>query len=152
MPAESFSRQIEVAASPEVVWQTFTDVERIAGWVTVVGDVVEIDPLVKYSALLQDRLGPFAVKADLDVRVTSLDEGQSISFVAEGEDRQVSSRITIEAAMRLSNRDDGGTRVEVDGRYDVMGKVATLSSSTIRSKANKILDQFFSATERELGQ
>lgn len=152
MPAESFSRQVEVGASPEVVWQTFTDVERIAGWVTVVGDVIEIEPLAKYSAILQDRLGPFSVKADLDVTVTSLDEGSRIAFMAEGEDRQVSSRITIEAAMQLSDRDGGGTRVVVDGRYDVMGRVATLSSSTIRSKANKILDQFFDATERELGQ
>jgi carbon monoxide dehydrogenase subunit G len=152
MPADSFSRQVEVAAPPEVVWQTLTDVARVAGWVAVVGDVVEIDPLARYSALLQDRLGPFAVKADLDVVVTSLDEGSRITFVAEGEDRQVSSRITIEAAMQLSEREGGGTHVAVSGRYDVMGKVATLSSSTIRSKANKILDQFFRATERELGQ
>jgi carbon monoxide dehydrogenase subunit G len=150
MPEESFERSLDVSASPESVWETLTDVHRVASWVSVVGSVEEIEHLARYSAVLADRLGPFALKADLDVSVTGLDPGRSISFLAQGEDRQVSSRIKIDAAMQLEPG-ERSTGIHVKGSYEVAGRVASLGGSTIRSKATKILDQFFAAAERELG-
>jgi carbon monoxide dehydrogenase subunit G len=150
MPRESFERRLGVAASPEQTWATITDVDKVASWVSVVGAVETLELLSRYSAVLADRLGPFSLKADLDVVVTSIDAGRSISFRAEGEDRQVASRIQVEATMALTP-DGSGTDVSVSGFYEVGGRVAALGSSTVRSKAGKILDEFFSAAERELG-
>ena len=150
MPRESFERRLEVAASPEETWSTITDVDRVASWVSVVGAVDTLELLARYSAVLADRLGPFSLKADLDVVVTDIDMGRSISFRAEGEDRQVASRIQVEATMELAPAGPG-TDVSVSGFYEVGGRVAALGSSTVRSKAGKILDEFFSAAERELG-
>lgn len=149
MAIESFERELVVSAPPGRIWETVTDVNRVASWVSVVGAVSEIEHLARYSAVLTDRLGPFALKADLDVEVTELDEGRSISFRAEGEDRQVSSRIQVAASMRIDPTDTG-TTVAVSGTYEIGGRVAALGASTVRSKAAKILDEFFSAAEREL--
>ena len=149
MAIESFTRHLVVSAPPGRTWATVTDVEQVASWVSVVGTVTEVEHLARYSAVLADRLGPFSLKADLDVRVTELNEGQSISFRAEGEDRQVSSRIQIDASMQLEPSDEG-TAVSVSGTYEIGGRVAALGASTVRAKAAKILDEFFSAAEREL--
>ena len=150
MPTVSFERHLDVSASPDQTWSTVTDVHKVASWVSVVGSVEEIERLSRYTALLADRLGPFSLSADLDVQVTDVDEGKFISFRAEGEDRQVSSRIQIAASMTLEPSDTG-TSVAVSGTYEVGGRVAALGASTIRSKAAKILDEFFGAAERELG-
>ncbi len=150
MPRETFERRLAVAATPDETWTTVTDVDRVASWVSVVGAVETLEPLARYTAVLADRLGPFSLKADLEVAVTDIDAGRSISFRAEGEDRQVSSRIQIAASMELTPTGQG-TDVAVSGFYEIGGRVAALGSSTVRSKASKILDEFFSAAERELG-
>jgi uncharacterized protein len=147
MPSVPFQRTIVVAAEQQSVWQTLTDVQRVAGWVTVVGEVTEIAHLETYETVLADRLGPFKLAADLVARVTELDEPSSITVSADGEDRQVSSRIKIDVTLALT-AEPGGTSIAVNGQYEVTGKVATLGASMIRSKGDKILDEFFTAAEK----
>lgn len=149
MPSVSFRRAVTVGTTPGGVWEAVTDVRRVASWVSVVDSVVEHASLERYGAVLTDQLGPFRLSADLDVEVTSITEGHSIRFLAQGEDRQVASRIRIEAGLELQAATDG-TTVEVDGTYEVTGRVASLGGSMIRSKGDKILDQFFAALEAEL--
>lgn len=150
MPSVSFERTVTVSTEPATVWEVVTDVSRVAGWVSVVGSVVEVEALRRYTSVLTDQLGPFRLSADLEVGVTSLADGESIRFLAEGEDRQVASRIRIEAGLTLRPEGDL-TAVDVDGTYEVTGRVASLGGSMIRSKGDKILDQFFAALEAELG-
>jgi uncharacterized protein len=149
MPSVEFSRDILVPAAPTSVWETVTDVHKVASWVSVVGAVEEIERLARYSAVLADRLGPFKLSADLDVEVTEIDEGRSIAFVADGEDRQVASRIRIAAALKVVPTATGSS-VDVAGMYEVTGRVASLGASMIRSKGDKILEEFFAAIAREL--
>jgi carbon monoxide dehydrogenase subunit G len=39
----------------------------------------------------------------------------------------------------------------VKGQYEVTGRVATLGASMIRTKGEKMLEEFFTAASRELG-
>lgn len=149
MPSVDFSRTLTVPATPETAWATVTDVDRVAGWVTVVGSVVELEPLSRYSAVLADRLGPFKLSANLAVSVTHLDPPRSIAFLADGEDRQVASRIKIEAQLSISPLTEG-CEIDVAGNYEVTGRVANLGSSMIRAKGEKILDEFFAKIESEV--
>lgn len=149
MPSVDFTRSVSVSASPATIWQTVTDVSQVASWVAVVGSVEEHERLAHYSAVLADQLGPFRLSADLKVLVTNVEEPEVIAFAADGEDRQVASRIKINAEMRIAPGDTG-TVVDVTGTYEVTGRVASLGSSMIRSKGEKILDQFFAALEAEL--
>lgn len=149
MPSVDFARRLPVASDPSRVWDALTDVERLAAWITVVGDVREVSRLDSYTAVLADRLGPFRLSADLDINVVDVEEGSSIRFVAEGEDRQVASRITIDGQLSLTT-EGSMTVIDVSGRYEVTGRVATLGASMIRSKGETILDQFVEAVEREL--
>ena len=149
MPTASFSRTLDVAATPEDCWKTLTNVPTLVRWVSVLSDAHEDEHLSHYTAVLMDRLGMFRLKAVLDINVTDVEEFRSIRVSAEGEDRQVASRITVDAVLRLEPLQEG-TKIDVDGTYEVAGRVATMGASTIRKKADRILAEFFTSAEREL--
>lgn len=148
MPSAEFEQSLEVRQSPAECWDVLIDVERIAGWVSVVGEVKELEQLKSYEAVLVDQFGPFKLKADLDIQVTDLDEGTSIAFRAKGEDRQVSTSIIVDGALALAGT-DSGTTIHVKGKWNVIGTVATMGSGTIRKKADHIMEEFFTAAEAE---
>jgi carbon monoxide dehydrogenase subunit G len=149
MPSARFSRTLDVASPPARCWSVLTDVVKVGGWVTVVGEVREIERLKRYQAVLRDQLGPFKLLADVDVDVTDLEEERSIHFKGSGSDRQVGTTINVFARMQLEPT-ASGTTITIDGNYSVLGSVATMGSSTIRKKADSILEEFFAAASQEL--
>lgn len=145
---QDISRSVVVASPRARVWSTLLDVQRVASWLSIVGHVREVEPLQRYAAVLEDRIGPFALRADLAVTVAAAEPRLRVE--AQGEDRQVASRIT--AAVEISVADEGErTRVDVGGGYDITGKIATLGAGAIRKKGEKVLDDFVAALTRELG-
>jgi carbon monoxide dehydrogenase subunit G len=146
----TFNRDIAVSAAPEECWGVLTDVLKLVDWVTILDAATEITHLEKYTAVLMDRMGPFKLRADLDITVSEVEQGQHIRVHAEGEDRQVASRIVVDAVLILSTVGDA-TVIAVDGMYEVSGRVATMGAGMIRQKATKILDEFFGRIEAELG-
>lgn len=147
MPSASFERSIQVGVPADVCWPVLIDVDRVAGWVSVVSGVTELEHLSSYEAVLSDRFGMFNLKADLSAKVVELEEGHRIRFHAEGRDRQVNTYISVEAELRLDPV-EGGTLIHVSGEYKVLGTVATMGAGTIQKKADKILEEFFSAAEQ----
>lgn len=149
MAAEDFAESFSVARSDAECWDILVDVARISTWVSVVGEVTEHEHLARYTTVLEDRMGPFKLRADLEIAVTSLTEHASITIRADGEDRQIGSRITVDATLSLEPT-GSGCNVNIDGRYEVTGRVATMGASTIRQKADKILQEFLEAAKRDL--
>ena len=146
---QEFAKTIHLAATHDAVWGAVNDVLRVASWVPIVREVRDVDPPRRYAALLEDHLGPFAMRADLDLTVER-EGARRMSVRAAGEDRQVASRImaTIELVVEP---DDTGTSLGVTGRYEVTGRVATLGAAAIRKKGDRILQEFFDNASKELG-
>ena len=147
---QEFARTIRLTAAPATVWDAMNDVRRVASWLSIVRDVKDIDPPRRYSALLEDRLGPFAMRADLEVTVEADPERRWMHVAAAGEDRQVASRISATIELSLEPR-EAGTGLTVSGRYEITGRIATLGSGPIRKKGDKVLEQFFAKLGSELG-
>jgi carbon monoxide dehydrogenase subunit G len=146
---QEFAKTIRLDASPEAVWAAVLDVHRVASWLSIVREVRDVDPPRRYAALLEDRLGPFAMRADLDLTVET-SEPRRLKVNAAGEDRQVASRIA--ATIDLAVEPDGSrTSLKVTGKYEVTGRVATLGAGAIRKKGDKILAEFFNSASKELG-
>ena len=142
MPSQDFRRHVVINLSRPQAWEILSDVQTVAGWVGLIGQVEEISPLSRYRAELSDRVGPFRLRADLEVDIKQVEEGSMVVLEAEGEDRQVRSRIKVNLTMRLSEAGENHAGVEIEGRYEVTGRVATLGASLIRHKADAILDHF----------
>jgi carbon monoxide dehydrogenase subunit G len=151
MAADKFARTLTVTTDPARAWEVLTDVDRLAGWVTIVHDVQEIARLEKYAAVLQDRVGPFKMRADLDITADVPEPGRRIDIRASGRDRGMDTRIAVSATMVLSDGSDGGTSIEISGDYQVTGKAAGMGAGVIRKKADGIINDFFSSAARELG-
>lgn len=150
MPSVHFERAIAVPADAGACWQVLTDLPTLVSWLTIVDQAKELEPLRHYTAVLADHVGMFTLRADLDITLSDVLEGKQVRVTAKGEDRQVSSRIGVDAYLRLSG-DDSGCTVAVDGTYEVSGKVATMGAGTIRKKADKVMNEFFTAAETALG-
>lgn len=149
MASERIERTVSVALSPAEAWDRLTEVERVASWVPVLHEVTERTPLSRYDAVLADRVGPFTLRADLAIDVTRAERPHALAFRAQGEDRQVRSRIAVDAALHLDATTTGAD-LRMEGTYEVTGRVATLGAATIKSKARKIVDEFCARAEREL--
>jgi uncharacterized protein len=151
MATQNFDRELTVTTSPEQTWAVLTDVGRLASWVGIVHEVVELSRLEKYSAVLLDRVGPFKLKADLEINVNVVREGAEVEVEASGRDRAVDSRIAVRAQLHLTAAASGGSTIRTEGRYEVTGRVASMGSGVIQKKADRILADFFSQAARELG-
>ena len=151
MSTGTIERTIDVALDPPGVWARMTDVGEVASWLPILEQVTERQPMARYDAVLQDRVGPFRLRADLAIEVTEATEPTRLAIQAAGEDRQVRSRIAVDASLALSPADvGGGTRLHLVGKYEVTGRVATLGAATINSKARKLVDEFCTRAEAEL--
>lgn len=150
MARETFRREFAVAASPTTTWATVTDTDRLVGWISVLEDAQTLASLDRYTAVLADKIGMFSLRADLAITVTDHEPAKRLHATAEGEDRQMGSRIAVEVSMRL-DPDGDGTALLVEGAYEVTGRVATLGKSTIHRKADKVLAEFFDHLAQELG-
>lgn len=149
MATQDFAREFVVPATPEATWSVVTDVDRLVGWISVLEQAETLEELARYQATLNDRIGMFALRADLDIVVKEKELARRIVAHAQGEDRQIGSEIRVQLELRLEPQ-DGGTQLAIAGTYEVTGRVATLGSSTIRRKADKILEEFFSNLSEEL--
>lgn len=149
MASGSFERAFRSTRPATECWAVLTDVDRIAGWVDIVRDVTVHEHLKSYAATLEDRIGPFRLRADLDISVAEAVENKRIAFEAAGQDRQVGSRLSVRAAMSLEQSSDG-TLVRFDGTYAVEGRVATVGGPMIHRKADALLAKFLARAEDEL--
>lgn len=147
---QDFARTIVLPASSEDVWAALNDVRRVASWLSIVRDVKDVDPPRRYSAVLEDRLGPFAMRADLEVHVDADPVARRMRVAASGEDRQVASRIAATVDLAVESG-DAGTAVSVSGRYEITGRIATLGSGPIRKKGDKVLEEFCTNLGNALG-
>jgi carbon monoxide dehydrogenase subunit G len=145
---QDIARSALVASPRAQVWSALLDFQRVASWLSIVGEVREVERGRRYGAVLEDRVGPFALRADLAVSVTA-DEPR-LRVEASGEDRQVASRITAVVDLSLGD-EDGGTRVSIGGGYDITGRIATLGAGAIRKKGDHVLDEFVERLTTALG-
>jgi uncharacterized protein len=145
----TFDRTVEVTGAAKSIWELITDVPRLVSWIGVVHNAREIEPLEKYSAVIADKVGMFKLNADLNIRFTDVRVSELIIARAEGRDRQLGSRITINGEVQL-DPGPSTTTVRVSGSYGITGNAATLGSSAIKRKGDKVLEEFFGNLESDL--
>jgi uncharacterized protein len=146
---QEFHETFQLDASPAAVWAVVSDIPTVLSWISIVEAVEELAPGERFGVVLADKLGPFKLRADLNVVVGEREAGKSIRARGDGEDRQIGSRLVIEVALVLEER-DASTQLDVSGSYEVTGRPASLGAGAIRKKAANILAEFFASAERRL--
>jgi carbon monoxide dehydrogenase subunit G len=145
---QEFSESLIVEASPDAVWRTVSDIPTVLSWISIVESAEDV-ATGRYKVVLADKLGPFKLRADIDVHVTERVEREKIRARGDGEDRQIGSRLIVEVELDVAPQ-DGGTKLDVSGSYEVTGRPAALGAGSIRKKASTILAEFFAAAQRDV--
>lgn len=151
MALEKFSRTVDVSASANQAWRVLTDVEELATWVGIIHSVTELQWLKSYTAVLEDRVGPFSLRADLSISVDVISEGSAIHVEASGQDRAINSKIDVLGDLRLAGLPAGGSQLTVSGSYQVTGRATSMGAGIVRRKGDLAIEQFFSSAVRVLG-
>ena len=150
MHQEFHGQMLQLPAGVDPVWAVVSDIPTVLSWISIV-ESVEESAAGGYRVVLADKLGPFKLRADVDVEVADRVEGKLIRARGDGEDRQIGSRLIIEVALALEAQEQG-THVDVSGSYEVTGRPASLwRAGSIRKKAAAILNEFFASAERSVG-
>ena len=145
---EAVDREFVVEAARDEVWPRLLEVEAVASWLPIMHSVTEVSSGrsgidgSSFQAAFEDKVGPFSLRADLHIEVAGVRDDEEVSIRARGEDRQIRSRIMIDAACLLTDDGPDRTRVRLSGSYEITGRVATLGAGIIRSKASKLIDTF----------
>jgi carbon monoxide dehydrogenase subunit G len=110
---QEFHETLTVAQPPGAVWAVVSRIPTVLSWISIVEQVEETAP-DRYRVVLADRLGPFKLRADLEVGVTERVEPRSIRAHGDGEDRQIGSRLIVDVALELAELAEGrGEQLEL---------------------------------------
>ena len=151
MALEKFERTVDLGSDIERCWSVLTDVEELVSWVEILHSAREIERLTSYTAVLESKVGPFNLRADLAIAVEVIEEGTTVDVTASGRDRAINSQIDIGGRMSLVPRPEGGTTLSVSGKYQVTGRATSLGAGIVRKKGDNAVTEFVSGAERVLG-
>jgi carbon monoxide dehydrogenase subunit G/iron-sulfur cluster repair protein YtfE (RIC family) len=118
----STSAAVEVAASPDEVWELVSDLSRYAEWVHGTLEVVDADPVAIVGARYTERnrvLGPISARSEWRIEVLDRMRGEQ-RHVTEGVPGVRDFAVTVRIAPAAS-----GTRVELQLSGDVRAGIAT---------------------------
>ena len=142
MAKGSIASVIELNRGVADVFREMQDVQLVSSFLPLLSELKEIEPLKSYEAVLEDRVGPFKLRADLSIEITIDNDSLKFSVEARGEDRQVRSAIRISAEMSFATNSENRTVLTISGTHEISGKVATLGASVIKGKATKLIHEF----------
>ena len=146
-----FEQRIEVPADAAGVWEFLWDVERLARCLPGCQEAREVEPGERYSVVMEERVGPFRARFEMDVRVVERVAGRLVRLRAEGRDRKLAASTRVELEVTLEEGSGGGTALSTTADIVVMGKIAGLGQSVIKRKAQDVVTRFAQAMAAELG-
>src|ERR1700722_4140284 len=88
----NLTENLDLEASPEEVWKLLRDVPRLAALLPGVESVTGSQQTETYTATVTDRIGPFKISMNLDLRVTESVEPSLLKASIAGADPEGMNR------------------------------------------------------------
>lgn len=137
-----FEEQIRVPVPIEEAWDFLWQAERLAACLPGCTGVQEIEANRKYKAQIEDHVGPFRVRFDLDVLVEESTPCQHIRLTSTGQDRRLGASQKVALDVKLTEVDGNQTVLDIDADVEILGKIATLGQFVVKRKVKDIVSQF----------
>ena len=146
-----FEKQVVINAPKDRVWSFFLDARQLAACIPGCENV-EPTNSGGYAARIVDKIGPFRVSFQLEVRIEEIKDGRFIRAAATGKDQQLASsfRQTLQAEMNELAPDQ--TQVDLTTEINFLGKIASLGHGLIKRKADVAMAQFSQSVKERLEQ
>jgi carbon monoxide dehydrogenase subunit G len=139
------TEELSVDASPDDLWRLLRDTPRLTGLLPGVEGVAPLElteeGVEAYAATLNDKVGPFKITLNLEVRVTETLEPSLLKASIKGSDSTGLNRVTgtLQVALTPAPR---GTRMHFEASIEVLGKLATLGAVPLRRRTTQSFVEF----------
>jgi len=144
-----FENQIAINAPRETVWKFIWDVDRFIACVPGCKEARTVEEGKVYTAVMEEKIGPFRVKFPMKIEVQNSDPPATIRARASGNDSKIGSLMKIELDAKLEEQGPG-TLLSLVVNVEVLGKLAALGHSMIKRKADQVMAEFVEAIRKNL--
>ena len=137
------SEQLTVEASPEEIWKLLRDTPRLAALLPGVESVAPLNEpgIEAYQAKAGDRIGPFKVALNMEIRVTETQEPSCLKASLKGGDSIGLNHLTGSLQIMLATA-SSATHMKFEADIEILGKLATLGAVPIRRRATEKFAEF----------
>lgn len=125
------------------VWKLLRDTPRLTGLLPGVENVAPLqgEGTEAYSATVSEKIGPFKITMNLDVRVTETVEPSLLKASVKGTDSMGLNRMTGSMQVALVPG-PSGTQMRFEASIEILGKLATLGAVPIRRRTTQAFAEF----------
>jgi carbon monoxide dehydrogenase subunit G len=137
------NENLHVEAAPAEVWTLLRDTARLAALLPGVESVTQVENSEgeAYAARASERVGPFKITMNLEVRVTEVKDESMLKASIKGGDSVGLNRVTGSLQIGLAP-EAAGTAMGFEASIEVLGKLATLGAVPIRRRTTESFAQF----------
>ena len=142
----TIAEDLPVDAPIAEVWKLLRDTPQLTG---LLPGVESVRPLPEtgepgaeaYAAKATDRIGPFKVSLNLEVRIVEACEPSLLRAGIKGADAMGLTRVTGTMQISLAAT-SAGTQMHFEASIEVLGKLATLGAVPIRRRTTQSFAEF----------
>lgn len=136
-----FAQDLVLKAPHSRVWSLFQNPERLFALVPGFRETRVVEDGRRYAAEVQESLGPFRVKFQLDIEITEMEEGRSLKARVTGKDT-LGGTLRQDLHVELEEAGAEETRLRMKTDVALMGKLAGLGAGLVNRKAQSLMEEF----------
>lgn len=140
-PRMEIDKTLTLPASPERVWALLLDPQAMAQCVPGMHSVQVVTP-DEYTAEMVTKVSFITARMKLRTRIVERDEPRFLKAEGTGEDNGVASSMKQTTEMYLEALPDGQSQLRLKVTVDVVGRLATFGLSALKTKADRLWDEF----------
>ena len=137
------TEELTLDAPLNEVWKLLRDTRRLTALLPGVESVTSLNEegLEAYGARVSDKVGPFKITMNLEVRITETAEPSLLKAGIKGSDSMGLNRMTGSLQVALSAA-PSGTLMHFEAAIEILGKLATLGAVPIRRRTTQVFTEF----------
>ncbi len=137
------TEELPLDASIEEVWNLLRDTPRLTRLLPGVENVAPLNEegVEAYAASVSEKIGPFKITMNLEVRVTEAIAPIQLKAAIKGADSMALNRITGSMQVAL-NPASSGTQMHFEASIEILGKLATLGAVPTRRRTTQAFAEF----------
>jgi len=128
-------------APPASVWALLLDPNAMGACVPGM-ESIEVVSDDEYVAVMKVKIAFISARFKLKTRIVERDEPRYLRAEGTGEDASVASSLKQSSEMWLQAREGGGTELRMKVKVDVLGRMGTFGLGVMKTKADRMWDEF----------
>lgn len=134
-------KKLTVSASPQQVWNLLLNPQIMAGAVPGMKSIDVISP-TEYVAEMHQKISFISAKFKLKTKIVEQVAPEYMRVEGTGEDASVASSLKQTSEVFLAPLPEGGTELRIKVNVDVLGRLGAFGLSVMKTKADRLWDEF----------